>query len=347
MKNQLKRVQDGRQNGFSLLELMIALVIFLVTISAIYGVARIASIQRTNVSQKTDALKGARIALSYIRRDALNAGLSYHRIGGLSRDNFANGLIGLPMDTDSDWDLLTGILGGNNVNPNVLNGSNGTDTIAFAYRDLTFNDGNPLNYTSATTSSSTVNINTATNGAANARKYDLYLFETGTTNQTQIIGMATDVTGGNLIQLAVGDPLGINQAANGSGSNKSLLATNNGAGTIKRVNWVSYSVTNNGVLVRKTFGNKNGQPAAEQIETRELIYGVKDMQIKYLLDDKTVSDDPSLNNNSRINQAKMNQIVQIEVIITILPPKESSQSPDAPITIKETISTRNLRYDIG
>lgn len=323
------------------------MLIFMVAITAIYGVARIAVMQRTTASQKTDALKGARIALSYLRRDALNAGLSYHRDGGLARDGFASSLLNLANDADTDWDWLTGIMGGNNVNSNNLNGNLKTDTIAFAYRDMSFNNGNPLDYTNTTVQGTSVNINTVAGGAAGVNKYDLFLFETGINQKTQIIGLVTDVTGGNKIQLAVGDPLNINQSATASGNNKSLLATNNGSGTLKKFIWVSYSVTQEGILVRKTFGNKTGEPASKQIETRELIYGVKDMQVKYLLDDQTTTDDPSNNNNSRINQSNMNRIVQIEVILTIVPPKDNSQTPDGPVTIKETISTRNLRYDIG
>lgn len=327
-----------------MIELMVSMVIFLVAIAAIYGVTKIASIQKTAVAQKTDAMKGARIALSYVRRDALNAGLSYHRIGGIARDNFASTLMNLPTDSDTDWDLLTGILGANNRNTNTFNGSDRTDTIAFAYRDFDFNDGNKIAYTSTTTSGTTVNVNTAASAANKARAFDLYLFETGT---TQVVGMATNVTGGNLIQLAVGDPLGINQAGNGTGNNRSLLATNTGSGILKKFNWVSYSVTNDGVLIRKSFGNKTGLPASQQIETRELVYGVKDMQIKYLLNDGTTTDDPSSNNNTRANQSKMNQIVQIEVTLTILQTAEDGITQTTPVTIKEVISTRNLRYDVG
>jgi hypothetical protein len=100
------------------------------------------------------------------------------------------------------------------------------------------------------------------------------------------------------------------------------------------------------VLVRKKFGNQTGKAANEQIESRELVYGVSDFQIKYYMEDGTTVDDPSNANNGRTNQIKMNSVVQVQVSITLVPSANDSQPMiTTPITLKEFISTKNLRYE--
>lgn len=322
--------------------------IFLVGTAAVYGTIRIALLQRNTVNTRTDQLRSARIALEYIRRDAINAGFGYHRTGGLMPDNAGNGLFSLASDTDVERDLLTSVIAGNDLTNNSLNFGGKMDVAAFVSRDPTFNAGALVNYTGATTSGSTVNIGTAANGTVNCRQFDLYLFESAL-GTTQVVGMASAVPNTNTIQLATGaanDPLGVNQSATASGDSQSLLAITAGGGTIKRVNIIGYSISPNGVLQRKKYGSHTGKPAAEQIETRELVYGVSDFQIKYFMEDGTLVDDPSSGNSGRSNQIKLNSIVQIQVTITLAADNSDGQLKiTTPITLKEYISVKNLRYE--
>ncbi len=100
------------------------------------------------------------------------------------------------------------------------------------------------------------------------------------------------------------------------------------------------------MLVRKKYGNQTGLLASQQIESRELVYGVSDFQIKYYMEDGTTVDDPSLANNGRTNQIKMNSVVQIQVSITLASDANDSQPKvTTPVVIKEFISTKNLRYE--
>lgn len=333
------------ENGFSIMELMVSLTIFLVAVAAIYGVARLSTIQRNTVNTRTDQLRSARIALEYIRRDALNAGFGFHRTGGNAPDNIGNGLFSLVSDTDSQRDLLTAIIGGNERTTNSLNFGGKTDVVGFISRDITFNNGASLGYLSSVPAGTAINVVTGVNGTANCNAFDLYLFESGT-GVTQIIGMATSIPNTTTIQLATGDPLSINQSATGSGDAQSLFVTAPGGGTIKKINLVSYSVTTAGVLVRKQYGNRTGMTATQQIESREMVYNVSDFQIRYFLEDGTTVDDPSFANEGRNNQMKMNNIVQIQVSITIAKdPNDSQPNSNTPLTIKEYISTKNLRYE--
>ena len=117
----LKFDKKTAQNGFSIIELIISMVVFLIAISAIFGVVRISTIQKKTASNRTDQLRSARIAVEYIRRDALNAGYGYHRTGGNAPDNITFSLFGIANDTDTQRDLLTAIVGANNLTTNSLN----------------------------------------------------------------------------------------------------------------------------------------------------------------------------------------------------------------------------------
>lgn len=331
--------------GFTLMEMLIAMIIFLIAIAAIYQVARLAAIQRSTVTTRSDQLRSARIALEYIRRDVLNAGFGYHRTGGNVPDDIGNNLFGISADADSERDIMTAISGGNNINTNSLNPGVRTDILNLISRDSDFNGNKVMEYTGTTISSGRVDVVMAAADATTCKKYDVYLLESAG-GTTQIVGMVTGFSGRDKIRLAISDPLGINQSANGTGEDKSLLATETGKGTLKKINIVNYSINNDGVLIRKEFGNQTGKPSDEQIPSRELVFGVSDFQVKYFMNDGTIIDDPANNNDGRTNQIKMNNVVQIQVSITIVPTSATNDPKiSAPITIKEFISTKNLRYE--
>lgn len=339
--------KNKRETGATLIELLISMSVFLIGMAAVFGVLRIATIQKNTVGARTDQLRSARIALEYIRRDTLNAGYGFHRTGGNIPDNGANPLFGLANDSDSQRDLLTSVLAGNEINTNSLTFNGRTDVLTLAARDPSFNAGQLITYTSASASGNIVNVNMAANACANCNVYDLYLLESAS-GTTQVVGTVTAKPNNTSIQFAPGsaDPLGLNQSASATGDAQSLLVTTGGGGTIKRINLVSYSVTNAGVLIRRRYGNQTGKLVSEQVETRELVYGVSDFQIKYYMEDGTTVDDPSLANNGRTNQMKMNNVVQIQISITLASDANDSQPKvTTPVVIKEYISTKNLRYE--
>ena len=112
--------KNRRETGFSLIELMISLTVFVIFIGALYGVVRIAGIQKSTINSQTEVMKNLRLSLNTIGRDAVNAGLGYSRIGGNMPDNLTNVRMGLPADANATPDLLTAVIGGDNINTNVF-----------------------------------------------------------------------------------------------------------------------------------------------------------------------------------------------------------------------------------
>lgn len=366
--------QRDNEKGFSLLELMISVVLFLIITGSIFGLMEITRIDRNRASRRSDTLKNARSSIHLIGRDALNAGLSYSVTGGSIPQGLLATRLGIPQYVDTDpRENLSSIVSGNNVNTNTLLPNNGkTDVISFAYRDMDFNDGNKITLSagqavagSPAVASVTMLASTVTTDPSKIQPAvnDLYLVETADGNQVAVMATAVDLAN-NKIQFAPGDPLGINQPYNGSNANGSLLKPCNPpsvtqncstyVAALKRFNWVSYSVNSQGTLIRTVYGNNStGTTPADQIQSQPLAYGIKDMQIRYVLEDGTVTDDPAAgpdgipgtNDDTPLN---LNLVRQITVTLNVEANEndEQTKTPET-ITVSATFSTRNLEYDAG
>lgn len=356
--------QNQAQSGFSLVEMIVAMVVFMIIIGTIYGLLQIGLIDRNRASRRSDVLKNARAAMHLISRDALNAGLSYNKSGAIVPDDFISARLGLPPDVDNERDVLTSVIGGNNLFFDILNpdANARTDMIAFAYRDSDFNGSNVISLNNATGVSgapATVRLQTAPNEARNAKGFDLYLVES---DSSQVAVMATGLPSSSAIDIAPGDPLGINQPLNGSGTGVSLLqkctatVTENCTtyvASVKRFFWVAYKVKSDGTLVRIVYGNNTGRPAAEQIQELPVAYNIEDFQVKYVLEDGSTTENPSagadgIAGTTDDRPSDFNLVRQITVLIKVQA-TENDEQLDKPesITLTGTFSTRNLEYDAG
>ena len=346
-----------RNHGFSLVELMISITIFLIVTAAIYGVLRIGVISRNAINGRSETITNARAAVNSVGKDVVNAGLGFSKVGGIVPDDFVAEILDTEKDSNPQRDLLTSIVAGNNVDQSDLsvNGQK-NDVIAFASRDLQFNGGNSLTVIDAPLTAITNNSNvlkTTAGTCSVCKPYDLFLVET--TDGKQALVMATAIPDSSSIVLGVGDPLNLNQKVL-DGTNKRSILTKCILGnttdcidysvgvTAKRVYWISYSVDSKGTLVKTTYGNQTGLPASKQISKQPLAYGVQNFQVRYLMEDGSITDDPSNNNAQPMN---MNKVVQVEISLVI-----KATDGDGTIDQKETInvsstfSTRNLKYSV-
>lgn len=382
--NAASRQNTGTQ-GFTLVELVVSLVLFLIVTGTIYGLLEVGRIDRNRSSRRSDILKNARIAIHLIGRDALNAGLGYHRRGALAPDGFLNTRFGIDADADTDRDMITSIMVGNDVFPNNLSllSTDRTDTAVFASRDLNFNTPPPapgfvpvgevieltdVSFPGGSPETPRLKAKTAT-GAAAAALYDLYLVESET---SQVAIMATAVNGADTIDAEPADPLGLNQPLNGVGSAGSVLRKCNpptaddppildencttyiaglNSATIKRFFMVGYSVTADGTLIRTVYGNNRGGGPGGQITVQPLAYNVQDLQFQYVLEDGTVTDNPVAGTDGLLgtgddDQDAVNRIRQLTVTVRVQSTEADEQTRRPEvITLNATFSTRNMDYD--
>lgn len=375
MKNSAEKILHDRRSeaGIGLLEVMIAAVLFLVISGAIFGLLQVARVDRNRASRRSDTLKNARAAMHLIGRDALNAGLSFHKDGGFAPDDFLTTRLGLSQDNNTDRDRMTAIIAGNNVFANNLQTPT-TDEISFIYRDMDFNDAKTVQLSSVAASPSNNTIPRVTlkpstsqlcGNTANpdpcVKVYDLFLIQTDT---TQVPVMATAVPSTTTVDFAPGDPLGLNQSLQANGIAASQLRkcvspsiVDNCSTSVllmKKFFWISYRISSDGTLIRTIFGNNN-PPAtsAEQIREQPLAYGIQDMQIRYVLEDGTVTDDPSagpdgIRGNGNDTPGDMNLVRQITITLKVQSSEydEQRRVPET-ITVTSTFATRNIVYDAG
>ncbi len=360
-----------RESGFSLIELMISIVVFLIFISVIYGTLRVAHIQKSTVNSETEVMTNLRLSLNTVGRDAVNSGLRYSRVGGTIPDNLTNLRMQLPADANNTQDTLTAVIAGNNINANnFLPVGQNTDVIAFAYRDMEFNGGNPISITTANAiGTGGVALTTAANAALNSKSFDLYLIS----NESRtVVALATGKPDNNTLQFATGaavDILGINApyytgslitssrltkcsdlpvpAAPALPSTECMNYGTENPVLARKIIWVSYHVTADGTLTRTIYGNNNEEnnnaTAAEQIQTQPLAYNISNFQIRYLLRDGTSSEDPSVGGT---NQNVLNNVVQVEVTISSkINVKENGVNLERVVDLKSSFSTKNLNYD--
>ncbi len=374
MKNSVNTILHDRRSeaGIGLLEVMVAAVLFLVISGAIFGLLQVARVDRNRASRRSDTLKNARAAMHLIGRDALNAGLSYHKDGGFAPDDFLTTRLGLSQDNNTDRDRMTAIIAGNNVFTNNLQ-TGTTDEISFIYRDMDFNDAKTVQLLSVAASPSNNTIPRVTlkpstsqlcgntlNPDPCVRVYDIFLIQTDT---TQVPVMATAVPSTTTVDFAPGDPLGLNQSLQATGIAASQLRkcsasiVDNCSSSVllmKKFFWVSYRISSDGTLIRTTFGNNN-PPAtsADQIREQPLAYGIQDMQIRYVLEDGTVTDDPSggldgIRGTPPDTPGDMNLVRQITITLKVQSSEydEQRRVPET-ITVTSTFATRNIVYDAG
>lgn len=354
------------EGGFSLIEAMVAMVIFLIVIGSVYGLMQVGLIDRNRASRHSDVLKNARAAMHLIGRDALNAGLGYNKSGALVPDNFISTRLGIPVDANTERDTLTAITGGNNIFSNVLlsDANSRTDVIAFAFRDMSFNGGNVITLNDSFAKAgepATAVLRTPASGAQNARVFDLYLVES---QSSQMAIMATAVPNTNdRLEVSPGDPLGLNQPLDGTGENRSILkkcATMDeddcltySATAAKRFFWVSYKVNADGTLIRTVYGNNTSGTATQQIQEMPLAYNIEDLQIQYVLENGVVTDDPAAGPDGNIGTSDdtpldYNLVRQITITLKVQATEADEQlkRPET-ITLISTFSARNLEYDAG
>ena len=354
-----------KEAGFSLVEVIIAMVIFLIVTGSIYGLLQVARVDRNRSSRRADILKNARVAVHLIGRDALNAGLGYHRRGAIVPDDFLSNRLGIPADADSERDILTSIIAGNDLFTNDLQSDPNikTDLIAFAFRDVDFNGSNIIDLQDVGNPAGSPSIarlqTKAANGASNVRANDLYLIESDT---SQVAVMVSQTDGNDLIDISPADPLGINQPLDGVDEEGSMLrkcidSTDQNCTTylasLKRFFWVGYRVRQDGTLIRTTFGNNRNGAAGEQIQEFPLAYNVEDLQIRYVLNNGIVTENPSVGADGIAGTIDdqtedFNLIRQITVTLKVQSTENDEQTnrPDT-IVISATFSARNLEYDAG
>lgn len=345
--------KTSRQNeqGFSLIELLIALLIFLIVTGAAYGVMEAARRSRSVTNQQSQLNKEVRVALNLLGRDTYNAGFGYptETIVKLP-DNSITTLLAIPADFNTDRDTVPPIIAGNNVTLNTVNttANTFTDQVTFLFKDSTFNlvgtapnqVSQSLNINAPTTVSGIDQIVPITGSNSACRVNDIFIIMG---NTSSALGLVTGLNGTSAIQLANGDFLGINQT--GSLSSITLPAS------LLRVNMVTYFVTGDGVLTRREYANSMliGAGISQNWRDEPLIYNVENFQIRYVMDNGTISDNPGAGADGVAGTADddlaiLDNVRQVRFTVNVRSTQLNSANQPYRVSMTSTFGTRNLGY---
>ena len=348
--------------GFSLIELVIAMVIFVIVTGAIYQLLAVGRSDRFTANQKIDALQNVRAAMNYVGRDTLNAGVGYYPQGPRSPDDFL-AVFGLEADADTTWDAVTPIIPGDDVDANGLNPVEGTltDRITLISSDETFNNGLSLSIMNLSSNGQLVTIDTrGPDGAAGTEDdvsnalcdpNEIYVL---TTSLGQALGWMSARASTNQLAFSTGlsaDPMSLNL---GVGSTTHTLASIRPAaptglsviGSITKLDWTTYFIDSDGTMIRRVYGDPatnrgTGVPESEELRWLDepMAFGIEDFQIEYVLKDGTVTSNPTV--------AQCRDVRQIRVTTTARSGEVNPRTRE-PLrtTISNIFSTRNLAYRV-
>ena len=359
-----RRASGGKvgEAGFTIIEVLISITLFLIVSAAIYGLLEVTRADRKTSSLRVETMQTVRNALNSVGRDALNTGYKYRNLGSFFPDNIHNTVFGLTADTDTTPDRMMQLLSGNNVNDNSLNGTVKTDQITFIYGDESFNSGRTMtvNWVDCDGEQLVVSwASTTTPTPVPPVTNDLVII---TGQNSSAIGMVTSVATGDpatgtvvspctytaptgtrrVIRFASSDPLLINKSGTSN-----IIRNVTAPATLSRVRLATYRVLNDGTLVRTEYGNvTNGK------QDMPLAYNVQDMQIKYVLQDGTLSDDPAAGADGNLGTnddtpTNMQNVRQVRITIKARSAESDKRNGNQPytVTLTSTFNTRNLGYD--
>lgn len=350
------RARQKGESGFSMVELIVSMVLFLGITGSIWGLLQVAQQGRATTNLKVPLTKTVRLGLNVVGRDTYNAGFGYPVSSTVVLpDNRISLLLGIPADVDATRDTVPPIIAGNNITLNAFNTTAGvrTDQVTFLFKDTAFNlIGNagppdrripqPLSINGPTPGAGFSQIIPVSGSNASCSANDLYLI-TGGTRST--LGVATGLVGANSIRFADADVLGLNL----SGSPDSIDGVTTPA-SIQKVQMVTYFVTPDGTLTRRQ--HVNAPPAIPVVGwvDEPLVYGVENFQIQYVMNNGALSDNPSagpdgIAGNGDDTPNNLALVRQIRYTVSVRSSEVDRNNQPYRETMTSTFSTRNLGYE--
>jgi prepilin-type N-terminal cleavage/methylation domain-containing protein len=343
--------------GFSLVEMIVSIVIFLIVTGAIYSVLQVARQGSTTVNRSVELSKTVRVGMNLLGRDTYNAGYGYplpETSTVVLPDNRITALLGIPNDSDTTRDTVPPIIAGNNITLNSFNTTANvrTDQVTLLFKDSTFNlvgadpekrVSTPLSINAASTNGSGIDEIVPVSGSTTSCSVnDIYLI-VGNTGST--LGLSTALEAPNKIQFANLDVLGFNQTG-ASGPLRGIVVP----ASLFRVKMVTYFVTADGILTRREYANAPVAAPPVAYVDEPLVYGVENFQIKYVMDDGSLNDNPSAGadgivGNADDDEARLSNVRQIRFTIDVRSLEFEPGGSPVRTTMTSIFSTRNLGYD--
>lgn len=273
------------QNGFSMIELMIVMVLTLVIMTAVFSLMQ-GTIKTANTNyEMTAATQNLRNAQEFINRDIITLGDGVKSMPnvwlptGFVTKYLTNRPASALDPTNIGYTSIGAVISDNNLPAGVkiqgvtpaINILQGTDRITLLSMDKSFTSI-PLTYLEVSPVNGSLTI--AASRISDFSPGEIYFLSNGV---SAAFGVVTSVNNGTKkIFWSNGDALGINQVGN-SGALFSVQSPQY-ALSLSRVNIIQYFVDSDGKLIRRAFGVK-GAPFIDSVIAEHLV----DLQLRYIL----------------------------------------------------------------
>lgn len=340
------------QEGFTLIEVMVALTVMLIIVAAVFALMRDSMKVATTTYELTDAQQNMRTAHEFINRDLVNAGDGLESISNIRVpsafvtsyitlnpviDPATPGIINLGVfTTDNNVPANTAITGA----VPAMNLLTGTDrqTILEQDREFVFNNLNSIglaaNAINPAGSTITIPAGDAMTTFTVGEIYFLTSSAGGTFCTITSINAAS-----RTLSFVASDPYGLNQP----GAIGHIWAISGGrtlATSLQRMKLIQYYVTSTGLLMRRVF-SVPGSGYRESMIAEHVL----DVQFNYSL---ITSDDlgnltPS-STTTLTTSAQQLAVRQVEVRVTVETPHAIQNGSRQPMTMTTSISVRNMQF---
>jgi prepilin-type N-terminal cleavage/methylation domain-containing protein len=282
-KKRRRRITGGTQDGFSLLEMTMGIVLFGIVLGAMLSLLEVGRRTRLNTLEQNEDLQDVRIALNQMSRDVLNAGVDYPNVGPLLPTNWLWNHAGLAKSSptaalDNMPPVIPGCgepgcypaatLGGliftGSAAPNSTltktttpAGTSICDQVTLVSVNYLLNSGNAVqmagtNHVSTSSQTATLQVTSPTanlSGASTVCNIGDVCFLWSATYPTGVIGIVTSLAqtaaaNDSMVFAASTDPLGLNSFLTGT---TDIAAVGN-SGTVYsyKLDFVTYYVKDDG-----------------------------------------------------------------------------------------------------
>jgi type II secretory pathway pseudopilin PulG len=335
------------QEGFSTIELIVAMAVMLLVVSAVFSLMKNSMEVSATTYQLADAQENLRTAHEYINRDLINAGDGLNSITKIQvPNNFVLNYLSLNPVPDSTPGMvnLAILTSDNNVTANTgILGTNPVLTVRSTpvlTDRLTIMEVDP-NFTPIALPANTINL-LGTNIRVSAA--DLTRFNAGEIYfMTSSVGATfctiSAVLPGLIPALVVagGDPFGLN--ISGIGGQINTISDGGALQTsLLRMRVIHYYVNSNGLLVRRVFGVKE-----KGFTDSVIAENVVSLQFRYFLMRDGTGDLLQPVAELADSQQQLSAR-QVEVTITTETPQAMQNGSPQQLTMTTSTSLRNVQY---
>lgn len=334
------------QNGFSMMELLVVMVVLLIILSAVFTLMRATIVTATANYRMTDANQNLRNAHEFLTRDLLGAGDGVKDVSNIllptafvtkylttrqkaTVDSGNVGRISIGMII-SDDNLPGGIQVPDSASPTYL--KERTDRITMLEIDPLFIS---INIPKGSTDFLTGRV-TVPGGVGDFKVGEIYFLNGG---GTATFGTITSISvDTSEIHFGNGDLYGLNQNSD-TGNFSAVTLKDSQAIVLQRVKIIQYFVDNNNILSRRVFGAKG-----KGIDDSIIAEHIPNLQFNYILkpssSETTIFDKPV----TQVSFAQHSLIRMVEPLIVAETAYPLQDGEKYQIEGKVQISIRNIQF---